>query len=258
MLWTLNLLDGNQAATKMDSNTAITKSDESREASDEAFPSGSRAKRNWLWIALHIILYPIFRTWIRTTALHVDRLDRQRGGILLINHQSYLDPILVAVNIARPVAYLARQSLFKVPGLGFILRNCFVVAISRTAFRGSSVRAALKRLEDGFLVALFPEGTRHSGSPRAFRPGFLTIARRSNAPIYPVAVVNADAALPRGAWFPRPKAVTVVYGNALTKEERRQLEQVDDQTATALVEAKVLNLYHEGKQRLQNLANARS
>lgn len=205
-----------------------------------------QARRNWLWIILHIFLYPFFRLWVRTGALHVDRLDRERGGILLINHQSYLDPILVVVRIARPVAYLARDSLFKIPGLGFILRNCFVVPISRRAFRGSSVHAALERLERGFLIALFPEGTRNSGPPDEFRPGFLAFIKRTDAPVYPVAVVGADSVLPKGAWFPRPKAVTIVYGHALTVKEQAQLNQLDDKAAAAIIEAKVRELYREG------------
>lgn len=232
----------------MDSKATTTKADFSpaegnEQACSEALP---RARRNWLWIMLHLVLYPFFRLWVRTRAVHVDRLNPEQGGILLINHQSYLDPILVAVHIARPVAYLARDSLFRVPFLGFILRHCFVIAISRSAFRGSSVHTALERLEHGFLVALFPEGTRSSGPPNEFRRGFLSIARRTESPVYPVAVVGADQVMPKGAWIPRPKTVTVVYGQALTPEEQKQLNQIDDKAAVALIEARVGALYREG------------
>lgn len=219
-----------------------------QDADSNPHSSKPRARRNWLWMLLHLMLYPVFRLWVRTAALHQDRLNPQRGGILLINHQSYLDPILVAVRIARPVSYLARDSLFLRPGLRFILRNCFVVAISRTAFRGSSVRAAIDRLKAGFLVALFPEGTRSSGAPSEFRPGFLAIARRTEAPVYPVAIVGADSVMPKGAWFPRPKAVTVVYGQPLTSEEKRQLNQLEDEAAAAMIQAKVRELYHEASE----------
>lgn len=218
-----------------------------------ADPSGNEAnqppiqsRRNLFWIILHVTLYPAFRLWIRTRALHADRLQEKQGGILLINHQSYLDPLLVAVRLTRPVAYLARDTLFRIPFIGFVMRHCFVIGISRTAFRGSSVRTAIERLDGGFLIALFPEGTRTSGPPNGFRPGFLAIARRSDAPVYPVAVVGADKVMPRGAWFPRPKAVTIVYGEALTEDERQQLNELDDKAAAAMIEAKVSELYEEG------------
>lgn len=230
----------------MDLNTTNSGSVSKSDSEHIRFRPPRVAWRNWLWMILHIILSPIFRIWVRTTALHQDRLNPDRGGILLINHQSYLDPILVAVRIARPVAYLARDSLFRITGLRFILRHCFAVPISRTAFRGSSVHSAVERLEQGFLIALFPEGTRSAGAPQEFRPGFLTVARRTNAPIYPVAVVGSDAALPKGAWFPRPRTVAVVYGNALTDEEMQQLNQLDSKAATLLMEAKVKELYLEG------------
>lgn len=195
---------------------------------------------------IHITLYPVFRLWIRTRTLHAERLQTQQGGILLINHQSYLDPLLVAVRLTRPVAYLARDTLFRIPLIGFVLRNCFVIAISRTAFRGSSVRSAIQRLNEGFLIALFPEGTRTTGPPQTFRPGFLAIARRSESPIYPVAVVGADRVMPKGAWFPRPRSVTVVYGKPLTREDRLRLNELDDRAAAAMIEARVNDLYEEG------------
>lgn len=223
-----------------------SKAGSSSEGRNEEKRPIQRSRRNLFWMTLHVILYPVFRLWIRTRVLHTERLDSERGGILLINHQSYLDPLLVAVRLTRPVAYLARDSLFRIPLIGFVLRNCFVIAISRTAFRGSSVRSALERLDGGFLIALFPEGTRTTGPPNGFRPGFLAIARRTDAPIYPVAVVGADRVMPKGAWFPRPQRVTVVYGEALTEEDRQQMNGMNDKAAAAMIEAKVSQLYQEG------------
>lgn len=208
-------------------------------------PSGRQDRRNLLWLSLHVLLYPVFRLWIRTSVLHPQRLEPGQGGILLMNHQSYLDPMLAAVRLTRPVSYLARDSLFRVPVIGFILKRCYVIAISRTAFRGSSVRMALQRLEEGFLIALFPEGTRTSGPPEAFRPGFLSITRRTDLPVYPVAIVGADKVMPRGAWFPRPGKITVVYGKPLTLEEQQQLNELKDREAAEMIRQKVELLYAE-------------
>jgi len=210
----------------------------------DAASESRQHRRNLVWLIIHCIVYLPLRIWCRTRVIGHENIDPDRGGILLINHQSYLDPLFVAVRLTRPVSYLARDSLFKVPFIGWVCRNTYVIPISRTAFRGSSIRKALDRLETGFLVSIYPQGTRCAGAPEEFRPGFLSLVRRSDAPVYPVAIVGADKAMPKGAWFIRPKTVTVVYGAALSPEERESLCSLgDDKQAAALACSKVRALY---------------
>lgn len=197
-----------------------------------------------MWLLIHSVLYLPLRVWCRIRVVNRENIDDSRGGILLINHQSYLDPLFVAVRLTRAVAYLARDSLFRVPFLGWICRNTYVIPISRTAFRGGSIRTALERLEQGFLVSLYPEGTRSAGPPKTFRPGFLSLVRRADVPIYPVAIIGADHAMPKGAWFIRPAKVTVIYGQPLNDEEAARLKSdADDKELAAFMQSKVMELY---------------
>ncbi|MEZ6124673.1 MAG: lysophospholipid acyltransferase family protein [Planctomycetaceae bacterium] len=186
-----------------------------------------------MWLTIHAIVYPFFRLWCRTRVIGREHLDPKQGGVLLINHQSFLDPLFVAVRLNRPVSYLARDSLFRAPLIGWICRNTFVIPISRTAFRGGSIREALNRLASGFLVGIYPEGTRSSGPPKTFRPGFLSLVRRTDVPIYPVAISGADRALPRGAWWIRPASVTVIFGPPLTDEQRLEMQSDTDEDVLA-------------------------
>ena len=204
----------------------------------------TRPRRNWVWILIHAMVYLPMRFWCRTHVVGVDNVAADRGGVFIVNHQSFLDPLFVAVRLTRSVSYLARDSLFKVPVLGWIVRNTYVIPISRTAFRGGSIRTALDRLEEGHLVGIYPEGTRSTGEPDRFKPGFLSLARRTEAPIYPVAVVGADKAMPKGAWFIRPARVTVVYGPPLTDEEIEEIRNGDDdRTVAEMMRQKVTALY---------------
>lgn len=206
--------------------------------------SGVRHRRNFVWLMLHTILYLPFRVWFRIKIVGKEHLDPNQGGILLVNHQSFLDPLFVAVRLTRPVSYLARDSLFRIPFIGWVCRNTYVIPISRTAFRGGSVRTAMDRLNRGFLVGIYPEGTRSSGAPKDFRPGFLSLVRRTDVPVYPVAINGADRAMPRGAWFIRPAKVTVVYGKPLTPEESEQLRGASgDKQLAAMIRDKVAALY---------------
>lgn len=207
-------------------------------------PCAKRQRRNFVWLLVHVVVYLPFRLWCRTHVIGRDNIDETQGGVLLVNHQSFLDPLFVAVRLTRPVAFLARDSLFRVPFIGWICRHTYVIPISRTAFRGGSIRAALDRLNQNFLVGLYPEGTRSAGPPKAFRPGFLSLIRRTDLPIYPVAIVGAERIMPKGAWFIRPGKVTVVYGAPLSAEDRDALNSSSDDRAMAeLMRQRVLELY---------------
>jgi 1-acyl-sn-glycerol-3-phosphate acyltransferase len=176
--------------------------------------------------------YLLCCTWIRVRTQGQEQIDNTRGGLFLINHQSFLDPLLVAVKLSRPVSYLARDNLFRIPIIGSVLRNTHVIAISREAARGSSIRVAIEQLEAGFLVGIFPEGTRSAGNEVGrFRPGFVAIARRTTQPIYPVGIAGFYRLLPKGAWFIRPGRVQVVYGAPLTEEEVSQFRTSRDDHA---------------------------
>lgn len=217
--------------------------DSEKDPAAEPVPA-KRERRNFVWLMIHSIVYLPMRFWCRTHVIGRENLDANRGGILLSNHQSYLDPLFAAVRLTRPVSYLARDSLFKVPFIGWVCRNTYVIPISRSAFRGGSIRTALERLNKGYLVGVYPEGTRSVGAPKTFRPGFLALVRRCEVPIYPVAIVGADKAMPRSAWFIRPAKVTVVYGKPLSPEETEQLKSgTDDKQLAALIRDKVLALY---------------
>lgn len=207
-------------------------------------PSGVISKppqANLLWRLIRVPFWLFCKTWVRLRVVGREHIDNTRGGLFLINHQSFLDPLFVAVFLGRPVSYLARDNLFRVPVIGWILRNTHVIPISREAARGGSIRIALERLESGFLVGIFPEGTRTSdGKVGDFRPGFLALARRTQQPIYPVGIVGADRIMPRNSNWIRPGRVDVVIGAPLTLSERQQLhDSVDDGALCRMARSRV-------------------
>lgn len=176
--------------------------------------------RNAYWRTLQFALQNVFALWLNYRAYKIENLPKSGGGLVVANHQSYLDPLLVGLPLTRPVSFLARDSLFKVPVIGWILRNTYVMPINREAASTASLRECLKRMEEGYLVGMFPEGTRSlDGTIGELKPGFLALVRRSNLPVYPVGIAGAYEAFPKGAWFIRPKPVRVVYGEPITREE---------------------------------------
>jgi len=183
----------------------------------------------------------VFAVWLGYRARGADKISPAEGGLLLINHQSFLDPLLAGLPLNRPVSYLARDSLFRVPVLGWLLRNTYVLPINRQAAGSTSIRAAIKKMRQGYLVGIFPEGTRSSdGTLMRFRPGFIALIRRADVPVYPVGIAGASAALPRHARFLRPARVRVVFGDPLPPEELVQLcERGQEEKLVAAAEERV-------------------
>ncbi|WP_437201518.1 lysophospholipid acyltransferase family protein [Planctomicrobium sp. SH664] len=182
-------------------------------------------QRNWLWRFCQSILQPLFVIWNRYRVRGFEHLPTG-GCLLLVNHQSFLDPLFAAAGLDRPVSYLARHNLFQVPVLGWILRNTYVMPIRREAAGTESIRLSVDRLQQGFYVGMFPEGTRGRGGVVGdIKPGFLAIARRVDVPIVPVGIAGADGVMPRGALWPRPAKICVVYGEPLEPALVKELTQ---------------------------------
>ena len=180
--------------------------------------------------------------WLRFQARGIERLPKTGGALLIINHQSFLDPLLVGLPLQRPVSFLARDSLFRVPVVGWILRNTYVMPINREAASSRLIKAMVRRLNHGFLVGMFPEGTRsRDGKVGPFKPGFLAMIKRSDVPIYPVGIAGAIDALPRGRLFPRFRRVRVVYGEPILQEEiKSYLDQGREKELVALVRERII------------------
>ncbi len=154
--------------------------------------------------------------WFRYRARGLEQIPATGGCLLLINHQSFLDPLLVGLPLQRPVSFVARDNLFHVPVVGWVLRSCYVLPINRDGATTAVVRESIRRVEQGFLVGLFPEGTRsENGRLQSVKPGFLAIARRAAVPIIPVGIDGAHLAFPRGARMIWPASIRVVFGPPL-------------------------------------------
>src|SRR5690606_33599394 len=107
--------------------------------------------RNFNWFLSQMILRAVFGLWNGYRARGIERLPAG-GALLLINHQSFLDPLLVGLPLSRPVSYLARDTLSRVPVLGPFLRSVYVMPINRDAAGTESIREAIRRMRHGFLV----------------------------------------------------------------------------------------------------------
>ena len=143
----------------------------------------------------------------------------QKGGILLVsNHASYLDPILLGVVCPRPVHFFARADLFKKNfWFGGLIRalHAFPVDIHRPLDK-DAIEKAIKKLKEGEVVVVYPEGTRsRDGALHRGQAGAGFFAVKAGVPVLPVYIRGAYAAFPPGAWVIRPQKISVHFGKIL-------------------------------------------
>ncbi len=164
----------------------------------------------------------LFATYFRWRVFNPERVPSQGPVILASNHASFLDPPLVGAGLPRAINYLARESLFRFPVVGWVLRNWNSVPVDREGGGAKGLKAILDRLLAGGGIILFPEGTRtRDGKLQPARSGIGLTVIKSDAPVIPVRVFGTFAAYGRQMRFPRPCRVAVKYGRPMNFERLR-------------------------------------
>ncbi len=164
-------------------------------------------------------LYKFYFGW---RVFNPERVPLKGPVILAANHASYLDPPLVGAGLRRDINYLARESLFRFPVMGWVLRQWNSVPVDREGGGARGLKAILERLLAGGAIILFPEGTRtRNGELQPARSGIGLTVIKSSAPVVPVRVFGTYEAYGPHVRFPYPKRVMVKYGEPLTFSELR-------------------------------------
>lgn len=160
-------------------------------------------------------------------------IPRTGPALLIANHQSFLDPILLGLCSSRPLRYLARRTLFKNRILGGVIRALRAVPIDQQGVGTEGLRTILGELQAGEAVVVFPEGERTAdGRMQPLRPGVHLLIRRTQAPIVPVGIAGAYEAWPRQRKYPLPAplfppagrgTIAVAVGRPLAPERFAEL-----------------------------------
>jgi acyl-[acyl-carrier-protein]-phospholipid O-acyltransferase / long-chain-fatty-acid--[acyl-carrier-protein] ligase len=153
----------------------------------------------------------------------VEKLPTEGGVLLISNHVSYVDAIILQAACPRPIRYVAYEGFHKKWWLGWALRIFGVIPISARHAK-DAIRATAESLKKGEVVCIFPEGElTRSGTLLGLRKGFEIIARQAGVPVMPVfmdALWGSIFSFAGGKYFwkiPRglPYSVFVDFGNPM-------------------------------------------
>jgi 1-acyl-sn-glycerol-3-phosphate acyltransferase len=161
---------------------------------------------------LRFVAWLLVHTFYRMRLVHAERIPEEGAAVLVCNHVSYVDAIVIMAESPRPIRFVMDHRIFRTPLVGWLFRHAKAIPIAPAHEDPEMLKraydACAKALDDGDLVCIFPEGKlTRTGDMNPFRHGVVEILRRKAVPVVPMAL--------RGLWgsfwsrstdarFPRP------------------------------------------------------
>ena len=200
----------------------------------------------------YILVFPIFRFLFRGQIVGIANLPKAGGVVVVSNHGSHLDPPILGHALGRPVAFMAKSELFRVPLLSFIISACGAYPVKRGAGDREALRIASNRLIEGWATGVFLDGTRQeNGRVNNPKSGAAFLAARTGCPILPVAIVNSHRAFPKGSFLPRFVSIHLKVGELINPPSTRKRE--DLLSTTKEVQLSINSMLDEGL--IKNISN---
>ena len=177
---------------------------------------------------LRTLIEAAFRVLFTYDCLGEEKLPASGPAVIAANHPSYLDPLLLSLQVRRPIRFMAWDALFKVPVLGGLMRvfGAFPVDLRRGQGRTAYQKAKIL-IESGEIVGLFPEGKRSRAGwmEATLREGAARLAFETGAPLVPATITGAFRAWPYFQALPRPARITVRYHDPIDPASYRGLPE---------------------------------
>lgn len=162
----------------------------------------------------------------------------QSGRVVyMANHQSFLDPPALLLALPGPISFLAKQELFHVPLLGWVMRRGDFIPVNRTEREQArqSVQRSAVQVRQGRPLLVFPEGTRSAdGELLPFRMGVFQIAAQAEALIVPVTIQGTRECLARKSWRLFPGRVRITIHSPIPAHPAADLSPLAAQVTNAI------------------------
>jgi 1-acyl-sn-glycerol-3-phosphate acyltransferase len=207
--------------------------------------SRSLGKRIW-YDSLRVICRLVGVLVFRIRCEGREWVPEKGGALVLSNHQSHLDPMLVGLACDRRLNYLARDTLFGFAPFRWLIHSLDAIPIDREGLGLAGLKETLRRLKHEELVLIFPEGTRTAdGEVAPLKPGFSALAKRARVPLVPVAIDGAFDAWPRTRGFPKPAVIEIQFGEPLSPE---QVDQFSERDLVAEMDRRIRDCHARARQ----------
>ena len=181
---------------------------------------------NLLYYSARYIARPILDVLNHLESHGNEHIPKQGGVLLVSNHVSLLDPVIIGAATDRELHFLGADTYFHVPGLGWLFTQLNGIPIKRGAPSWQSLKKVISCLEFGEALLIFPEGTRSvDGRLGGMKKGASFMIHHSGVPVIPVFIKGTERFMPRGAKFIRPAKLSVTFGPPIDFTHLEGIEQ---------------------------------
>ncbi|MDR1482593.1 MAG: 1-acyl-sn-glycerol-3-phosphate acyltransferase [Synergistaceae bacterium] len=177
---------------------------------------------NLLKTVFYYIVSGFFRVFFtlynRLEVRGIENIPDGRQVIVASNHASNADPLIIGGVFPGRLRYLAKESLFRIPLLGFFVSVLGAIPVAREDSQraGVVIRIMLALLKEGRSILIFPEGTRSEGGElRRLEAGVAMMSVKSGVPVLPAYIGGSHKACQKGRFIPRPVKITVTFSRPI-------------------------------------------
>ena len=190
-----------------------------------------------MYTIIETILRPILMLVYRVRITGREHVPESGPCVLAANHVSVLDGFFLGIAVTRQVRFMAKAELHRVPIVKQILEGAGAFPVERGADAGRAVAAAVKLLEHGDVVGVFPEGTSLPDEKRGYKRGAARLALATGAPVIPVALIGTHLTLEPRTHRIRLPLVRIVIGEPLRVERQEPTEEAATELTARLQQA---------------------
>ena len=188
-----------------------------------------------------VIIFPIYKLLFRGILIGKENIPKKGSFILVSNHGSLLDPPLLGHALGHNISFMAKEELFKIPILGFIIKACGAYPVKRGIADKNTIKTACKKLSNNNSIGIFIDGTRQkNGRVNKPKQGAALLAFKNQKLLLPVAIVNSHRLMKFKFCIPFFSKIVIKVGKPVQPPQYSSRDDLN--SVTMLLQENINNL----------------